>query len=141
LRIAALFLDLSSLSNIARFADSRSSTIDAPLLTLNVFADKAKHRKRPPSLLITLVQSDKYLQSLAQFSGNNTHRCKIPRSKPLPDCDGPKLECFLDDITTDNFKILGFSGSGAHAQVWKAEIHGEVYAIKIVSASPDQSPC
>lgn len=64
----------------------------------------------------------------------------MPPSKPLPDCDGPKLECFLDDITTGNFKILGFLGAGCHSQVWKAEIYGEVYAIKIVNAPFDQSP-
>ncbi|KAK2692435.1 hypothetical protein QWA68_008447 [Fusarium oxysporum] len=57
----------------------------------------------------------------------------MPPSKPLPDCDGPKLECFLDDITTGDFKILGFLGAGCHSQVWKAEIYGEVYAIKIFS--------
>ncbi|KAI1060388.1 hypothetical protein LB506_007157 [Fusarium annulatum] len=57
----------------------------------------------------------------------------MPRPKPLPDCDGPKLECFLDDITTDDFKILGISGGGCHSQVLKAEIHGEVYAIKVFS--------
>ncbi|KAF5634641.1 hypothetical protein F52700_5834 [Fusarium sp. NRRL 52700] len=64
----------------------------------------------------------------------------MPHSKPLPDCDGPKLECFLDDITIEDFKILEFSGSGAHSQVWKAEIHGKVYAIKIFSDLPTKEP-
>ncbi|KAF5679312.1 hypothetical protein FCIRC_6157 [Fusarium circinatum] len=64
----------------------------------------------------------------------------MPHSKPLPDCDGPKLECFLDDITIDDFKLLGISGSGAHSQVWKAEIHGKVYAIKIFSDLATKEP-
>ena len=57
----------------------------------------------------------------------------MPQLKPLPDCEGPKLESFIDDITTCDFKILGMLGTGAHSQVWKAEINGKVYAIKTVS--------
>ena len=57
----------------------------------------------------------------------------MPQLKPLPDCEGPKLECFIDDITTCDFKIVKILGSGAHSQVWKAEINGKVYAIKTVS--------
>ncbi|KAF5650106.1 uncharacterized protein FTJAE_671 [Fusarium tjaetaba] len=64
----------------------------------------------------------------------------MPRSKPLPDCEGPKLECFLDDITTDDFKILGYLGGGCHSNVFKAQIHGEVYAIKIFSDYPTKEP-
>ena len=59
----------------------------------------------------------------------------MPQLKPLPDCEGPKLECFIDDITTCDFKIVGLLGTGAHSQVWKAEINGKVYAIKTVSVS------
>ncbi|KAK2480144.1 hypothetical protein H9L39_09518 [Fusarium oxysporum f. sp. albedinis] len=55
----------------------------------------------------------------------------MPQLKPLPDCEGPKLECFIDDITTCDFKLLGPLGSGCHSQVWKAEINGKVYAIKM----------
>ncbi|KAJ0143649.1 Obg-like ATPase 1 [Fusarium oxysporum f. sp. albedinis] len=66
-----------------------------------------------------------------------TYRCEptnfvMPQLKPLPDCEGPKLECFIDDITTCDFKLLGPLGSGCHSQVWKAEINGKVYAIKMV---------
>lgn len=69
-----------------------------------------------------------------------TYRCEptnfvMPQLKPLPDCEGPKLECFIDDITTCDFKLLGPLGSGCHSQVWKAEINGKVYAIKMVSVS------
>lgn len=57
----------------------------------------------------------------------------MPQLKPLPDCEGPKLECFIDDITTCDFKIVKMLGTGAHSKVWKAEINGKVYAIKTVS--------
>jgi hypothetical protein len=57
----------------------------------------------------------------------------MPQLKPLPDCEGPKLECFIDDIATCDFKIVGMLGDGAHSRVWKAEINGKVYAIKTVS--------
>jgi serine/threonine protein kinase len=71
---------------------------------------------------------------------HNTYRCEptnlvIPQLKPLPDCEGPKLECFIDDITTCDFKLLGLLGGGCHSLVWKAEINGKVYAIKMVSVS------
>ncbi|KAH7244413.1 uncharacterized protein BKA55DRAFT_692218 [Fusarium redolens] len=67
---------------------------------------------------------------------HNTYRCEptnlvIPQLKPLPDCEGPKLECFIDDITTCDFKLLGLLGGGCHSLVWKAEINGKVYAIKM----------
>ncbi|KAF4499369.1 hypothetical protein FAGAP_4442 [Fusarium agapanthi] len=55
----------------------------------------------------------------------------MPQLKPLPDCQGPKLECFIDDITTCDFKLIKRLGSGCHSQVWKAEINGKVYAIKL----------
>ncbi|KAG9502274.1 hypothetical protein J7337_005101 [Fusarium musae] len=55
----------------------------------------------------------------------------MPQLKPLPDCQGPKLECFIDDIAACNFKLIERLGSGCHSQVWKAEINGKVYAIKL----------
>ncbi|KAF4456277.1 hypothetical protein F53441_1571 [Fusarium austroafricanum] len=64
----------------------------------------------------------------------------MPPPKPLPDCDGPKLKCFLDDITTGDFKIVGFLGVGCHSQAWKAEIDGKVYAIKIFSDLGSKEP-
>ncbi|CAG7557995.1 unnamed protein product [Fusarium equiseti] len=64
----------------------------------------------------------------------------MPQLKPLPDCEGPKLECFIDDITTCDFKIVGKLGGGAHSQVWKAEINGKVYAIKTFFYYQTQEP-
>ncbi|KAH7163846.1 hypothetical protein DER46DRAFT_575193 [Fusarium sp. MPI-SDFR-AT-0072] len=55
----------------------------------------------------------------------------MPQLKPHPDCKGPKLECFIDDTTTCDFKLVGLLGSGCHSQGWKAEINGKVYAIKM----------
>ncbi|KAF5241773.1 hypothetical protein FANTH_8989 [Fusarium anthophilum] len=51
--------------------------------------------------------------------------------KPLPDCEGPKLECFTDDLTKHNFKFLEILGSGCHSTVVKAEIDGKIYAVKL----------
>ncbi|KAH7184707.1 uncharacterized protein B0J16DRAFT_319506 [Fusarium flagelliforme] len=64
----------------------------------------------------------------------------MPQLKPLPDCEGPKLECFIDDITTCDFKIVGKLGVGVHSQVWKAEINGKVYAIKTFFYHSTQVP-
>ncbi|KAF4436360.1 hypothetical protein FACUT_6524 [Fusarium acutatum] len=55
----------------------------------------------------------------------------MPTLKPLPDCEGPKLECFTDDLTKHNFKFLEILGSGCHSTVVKAEIDGKIYAIKL----------
>ncbi|KAF5528959.1 hypothetical protein FNAPI_14033 [Fusarium napiforme] len=55
----------------------------------------------------------------------------MPQLKPLPDCQGPKLECFIDDIAACDFNLIERLGSGCHSQVWKAEINGKVYAIKL----------
>ncbi|KAM5356428.1 hypothetical protein ACJ41O_003074 [Fusarium nematophilum] len=53
----------------------------------------------------------------------------MPPSKPLPDCEGPKLDGFTDDLEAHDFKFLSAS-SGCHGAVIKAEINGELYAIK-----------
>ncbi|RKL37158.1 hypothetical protein BFJ72_g7814 [Fusarium proliferatum] len=55
----------------------------------------------------------------------------MPTLKPLPDCEGPKLECFTDDLTKHNFKFLQLLGSGCHSTVVKAEIDGKIYVIKL----------
>ncbi|KAF5564907.1 hypothetical protein FPHYL_4501 [Fusarium phyllophilum] len=54
----------------------------------------------------------------------------MPTPKPLPDCEGPKLECFTDDITKHNFKLLDYLGGGCHSKVLKAEIDDKIYVIK-----------
>ncbi|KAI1032909.1 hypothetical protein LB504_006315 [Fusarium proliferatum] len=55
----------------------------------------------------------------------------MPTLKPLPDCEGPKLECFTDDLTKHDFKFLEYLGSGCHSAVVKAEIDGKIYVIKL----------
>lgn len=57
----------------------------------------------------------------------------MPSLKPLPDCEGPKLECFTDDLLAHDFKFLTIIDRGAHSAVVKAEIDGKIYAIKMVS--------
>ncbi|KAF4943306.1 hypothetical protein FGADI_13504 [Fusarium gaditjirri] len=55
----------------------------------------------------------------------------MPTLKPLPDCEGPKLECFTDDLTKHDFKFLELLGSGCHSTVVKANIDGKLYVIKL----------
>ncbi|EWG49949.1 hypothetical protein FVEG_09297 [Fusarium verticillioides 7600] len=55
----------------------------------------------------------------------------MPTLKPLPDCEGPKLECFTDDLTKHDFKFLEYLGFGCHSAVFKAEIDGKIYLIKL----------
>ncbi|KAI8712753.1 hypothetical protein NCS52_01374300 [Fusarium sp. LHS14.1] len=55
----------------------------------------------------------------------------MPTLKPLPDCEGPKLECFTDDLFAHDFKFLDIAGVGCHGATVKAEIDGKLYAIKI----------
>jgi len=56
----------------------------------------------------------------------------MPTLKPLPDCEGPKLERFTNDLTKHDFKFLEYLGSGSHSVVVKAEIDGKIYVIKLV---------
>ncbi|KAH7216471.1 hypothetical protein BKA60DRAFT_542091 [Fusarium oxysporum] len=55
----------------------------------------------------------------------------MPTLKPLPDCEGPKLERFTNDLTKHDFKFLEYLGSGCHSVVVKAEIDGKIYVIKL----------
>jgi hypothetical protein len=59
----------------------------------------------------------------------------MPTLKPLPDCEGPKLECFTDDLSKHDFKFLELLGSGCHSVVLKAEIDGKLYVIKFVGTA------
>ncbi|UPK95483.1 hypothetical protein LCI18_006418 [Fusarium solani-melongenae] len=54
----------------------------------------------------------------------------MPTLKPLPDCEGPKLECFTDDLLAHDFKFLTIIDMGVHSALVKAEIDGKIYAIK-----------
>ncbi|KAJ4327420.1 hypothetical protein N0V84_002192 [Fusarium piperis] len=64
----------------------------------------------------------------------------MPLLKPLPDCEGPKLECFSDDLLAHDFKFLTIVDIGAHSVLVKAEIDGKLYAIKIFHQGTIQ-PC
>ncbi|KAF5626745.1 hypothetical protein F25303_10987 [Fusarium sp. NRRL 25303] len=54
----------------------------------------------------------------------------MPTHKPLPDCEGPKLECFTDDLSKHDFKFLEYLGEGCHSVVLKARIDGKFYVVK-----------
>ncbi|KAK3681818.1 kinetochore Sim4 complex subunit FTA2-domain-containing protein [Podospora appendiculata] len=59
----------------------------------------------------------------------------MPTAKPLPDCEGPKLEPFADSIFDLNIKFLGIittaDDGGRKAIVMKARIGRKIYAVKI----------
>ncbi|KAF4995386.1 hypothetical protein FGRMN_5170 [Fusarium graminum] len=64
----------------------------------------------------------------------------MPTMKPLPDYPGPKLECFTDDITKHDFKVLELLGGGCHSNVYKVEIDGKIYAVKLFNYHGTQTP-
>lgn len=51
---------------------------------------------------------------------------------PLAQCDGPKLKAF-DFGGEQSVRFLDYLGEGLHAHVFKVQIRGEVYALKLVS--------
>jgi hypothetical protein len=57
--------------------------------------------------------------------------------KPLPDCEGPKLEPFTQDLAAHDVKFLStvdeFTTSMCDSTVFKVRIDGRVYALKVVS--------
>lgn len=59
----------------------------------------------------------------------------MSRLKPLPDCEGPKLEAFTDDhfAAHDVEFLKALWSDTAHGNVFKTKIDGKVYAIKLVS--------
>ncbi|RSL47619.1 hypothetical protein CEP54_013299 [Fusarium duplospermum] len=65
----------------------------------------------------------------------------MPTLKPLPDCEGPKLNCFTDDLLAHDFKFLAIAGVGTHGVTVKAEIDGKLYAIKIFYSEGTTEPC
>ncbi|KAJ4209583.1 hypothetical protein NW759_013437 [Fusarium solani] len=65
----------------------------------------------------------------------------MPSLKPLPNCEGPKLECFTDDLLAHDFKFLTIIDMGAHSVVVKAEIDGKIYAIKMFHSEGTTQPC
>ncbi|RSL48139.1 hypothetical protein CEP53_009642 [Fusarium sp. AF-6] len=65
----------------------------------------------------------------------------MPTLKPLPDFEGPKLECFTDDLLAHDFKFLTIVGVGVHGVTIKAKINGNLYAIKIFFSEGTTEPC
>jgi hypothetical protein len=53
---------------------------------------------------------------------------------PLPVCEGPKLDAF-DFKGPQQIKFLQEVGVGSHGYVFKVEIHGKIYALKLVRIS------
>lgn len=52
---------------------------------------------------------------------------------PLPECEGPKLKPF-DFHGSQKIDFLEFLGEGLHSFVFKVNILGRVYALKLVSS-------
>lgn len=50
---------------------------------------------------------------------------------PLPQIDGPKLEPFAFK-GPQRIKFLEYLGEGLHSHVFKVEIMGDIYALKLV---------
>lgn len=57
-----------------------------------------------------------------------------PILKPLPDCEGPKLEPFTQDITAHDCEFLDVPGihEAVHSIISKVKIDGRVYCLKMV---------
>jgi len=54
---------------------------------------------------------------------------------PLPQCEGPRLPAF-DFKGPQEIKFLDYLGEGAHSHVFKVDIQGCEYALKLVSSIP-----
>lgn len=54
----------------------------------------------------------------------------MPTLSPLPDCEGPKLHPYKAD-GTPNISFLDLIGQGAHGFVFKVEIDGRIFALKV----------
>jgi hypothetical protein len=53
---------------------------------------------------------------------------------PLPLCDGPKLKPFDIQGGGQAIEFLDYLGEGSHARVFKVQILGKIYALKLVGA-------
>ncbi len=57
----------------------------------------------------------------------------MQRTQALPHFKGPKLEPFrFKDPAKPDITILEYIGRGLHSSVFKAQIDGQVYALKMV---------
>ncbi|KAH6685451.1 kinetochore Sim4 complex subunit FTA2-domain-containing protein [Plectosphaerella plurivora] len=62
----------------------------------------------------------------------------MPSLKPLPDCEGPKLEAFTDDLFAHDVEFLSinFAGDdGLHSQIFKTMIDGKLYCLKMFTVN------
>ena len=57
-----------------------------------------------------------------------------PFLKPLPDCEGPKLEPFTQDITAHDFEFVDipYTESAGHSAIAQVKIDGQAYCLKLV---------
>ncbi|KAK7416216.1 hypothetical protein QQZ08_012094 [Neonectria magnoliae] len=54
----------------------------------------------------------------------------MPTLKPLPDVEGPKLECFADNLADHDVKFIKMAVGGCQSNVYQVEIDGKTYALK-----------
>ncbi|KAK7413135.1 hypothetical protein QQX98_008021 [Neonectria punicea] len=54
----------------------------------------------------------------------------MPTLKPLPDVEGPKLECFADNLADHDVKFIKRAVGGLQSNVYQVEIDGKTYALK-----------
>ena len=52
----------------------------------------------------------------------------------FPKVPGPKLKPFQSPSVTPNIKFIERLGKGVHGHVWKVQIDGSIYAMKIVGS-------
>ncbi|KPM44890.1 hypothetical protein AK830_g1672 [Neonectria ditissima] len=64
----------------------------------------------------------------------------MPTLKPLPDVEGPKLECFADNLVDRHVKFIMQGSRGGTASVYKVEIDGKTYALKCFYPYFDDKP-
>ena len=51
-------------------------------------------------------------------------------------CPGPKLKRFKSSGDLLDIDFIQYLGKGVHGQVWKVQIDGAIYALKIVCTIP-----
>ncbi|KAK7428440.1 hypothetical protein QQZ08_005059 [Neonectria magnoliae] len=54
----------------------------------------------------------------------------MPTLKPLPDVEGPKLECFADNLADHDVKFIKSASAGNESIVFQVEIDRKMYALK-----------
>ena len=58
----------------------------------------------------------------------------LPILKPLPDCEGPKLGPFTQDITAHDFEFIDVPDMdwAGHSVIAKVKVDGKAYCLKMV---------